>query len=541
MPNPTKIMRLTTEAMDALRLQAEQNPELWQDPNTDFGKLLESLNVTNYLVETGLMTLDTITMPSAAQYSRTAKARGDRHALQFLENISNITPRHMADPQILAWLSCFHLLEFGISRWPTPTKEQYATRHVLQHYLPERGRPVTDASVAGRTLWVAETAKRAAANGKSFTADQVLEHFSNNPEDYHNCTQYYVMRSATVLAEYLRALMTDAQGISREGSRELARELNRAAGARLLDSLSRKEIREIITPAVDQLMHNVKYVTDRTKLRGRRNLQVLSLGAGVQSTVMALMADQEYEGFTKPDFAIFADTGWEPKAVYEHLDWLERQLSYKVIRVSNGNIKEDILRGINPEGRQFIDMPVFVVKEDGKNYVGTRQCTKQYKLKPIHQYLREYLGMANRQPTPKNQQVDMWLGLSRDEVARVKPSKQNWITLVYPLIERDMSRAQLYQWFKERYPDRNLPKSACIGCPYHTDRMWANMKANDPESFQDAVNVEWAMQNVPQSRGSLTGTAYLHRSRVPLNWVEFNVDGPQEEGMQEECEGLCGI
>ncbi len=317
--------------------------------------------------------------------------------------------------------------------------------------------------------------------------------------------------------------------------------LNRAGGTRLLDSLKRQEIREIIVQSVDRLMHQTQYVTDRTKLRGRRNLQVLSLGAGVQSTVMALMAEHRYAGFTKPDFAIFADTGWEPKAVYNHLDWLKKQLSYPVIRVSDGNIKEDILRGVNPEGRQFIDMPVYVVKDDGKHYVGTRPCTKQYKLKPIHRYLRQHLGLKDGQLAPKDQQVDMWLGLSIDEATRVKPSKQAWITLIYPLLEKDMSRAQLYRWFKEHYPDQDLPKSACIGCPYHTDQMWVEMKENDPVSFQDAASVEWAMQNMPQSRGALTGTAYLHRARIPLNEIEFNVQGTAADAMQEECEGLCGI
>ena len=540
MTSPTTIMRLTTEAMDALRLVAQQTPEIWQDPQTDFRALLASLNIPNYAEPTGLFAQGEIVMPSAEQYSRTFKSRADRHALKFYANIPDITPVHMADPQMLAWLSCFHLFEFGISRWPLINSTNL-TNHALDHFLPESRRPITDASVAGRTLWVAEIAKRAAASGKSFTAEQVLEHFSNNPEDYHNCTAFYIMRSPTILAEYVRALMTDAQGINREGSRELARDLNRAAGARLLDSLHRKEIREIITKSVDRLMHQTGYVTDRTKVRGRRNLQVLSLGAGVQSTVMALMAEQGYEGFTKPDLAIFADTGWEPQAVYDHLDWLEQQLSYPVIRVTNGNIREDILRGVNPEGRKFIDIPVFVVKDDGKHYVGTRQCTKQYKLKPIHRYLRQHLGLKDGRLAPKDQQVDMWLGLSVDEAARVKPSRQDWITLVYPLLDKDLSRAQLYRWFKERYPDRDLPKSACIGCPYHTDRMWADMKENDPVSFQDAINVEWAMQNVPQSRGALTGTAYLHKARVPLNEVEFNVQGPRDDGMQEECEGLCGI
>ena len=43
-------------------------------------------------------------------------------------------------------------------------------------------------------------------------------------------------------------------------------------------------------------------------------IRILSLGAGVQSSTMALMADQGAFG-KKPDAAIFADTGWEPTPV----------------------------------------------------------------------------------------------------------------------------------------------------------------------------------------------------------------------------------
>ena len=52
-----------------------------------------------------------------------------------------------------------------------------------------------------------------------------------------------------------------------------------------------------------------------------RALHVISLGAGVQSTTLALMAAHgEIEPM--PDAAIFADTGAEPPEVYEHLEWL---------------------------------------------------------------------------------------------------------------------------------------------------------------------------------------------------------------------------
>jgi hypothetical protein len=46
-------------------------------------------------------------------------------------------------------------------------------------------------------------------------------------------------------------------------------------------------------------------------------LRLLSLGAGVQSTTVLLLAcDGVIPRF---DVALFADTGWEPRAVYENL------------------------------------------------------------------------------------------------------------------------------------------------------------------------------------------------------------------------------
>ena len=59
----------------------------------------------------------------------------------------------------------------------------------------------------------------------------------------------------------------------------------------------------------------------RTKPEDGVRLRVLSLGAGVQSTTLALLAVRGEIG-PMPDCAIFADTGWEPRAVYEHLTWL---------------------------------------------------------------------------------------------------------------------------------------------------------------------------------------------------------------------------
>ena len=76
---------------------------------------------------------------------------------------------------------------------------------------------------------------------------------------------------------------------------------------------------------------------------------IISLGAGVQSSTMALMAAKG-EITPMPDCAIFADTGWEPVRVYEWLDWLETQLPFPLYRVSKGNLREDIVNSFQIYG-----------------------------------------------------------------------------------------------------------------------------------------------------------------------------------------------
>ena len=145
--------------------------------------------------------------------------------------------------------------------------------------------------------------------------------------------------------------------------------------------------------------------------------RVLSLGAGVQSSVLALLLSEEApelmdHGYRKPDAAIFADTGWEPDYVYQHLDWLETQLSYPLIRVSSGNIKKNIKKGRTPSGHAFIDIPFYLVDEDGKKGMLWRQCTNHYKIRPILKQVRKDAGGQRGRPFPKDKSAEMWLGIS---------------------------------------------------------------------------------------------------------------------------------
>lgn len=272
----------------------------------------------------------------------------------------------------------------------------------------------------------------------------------------------------------------------------------------------------------------------------KQTVNVVSLGAGVQSTTMLLMAARGELG-EKPDFAVFSDTGWEPKHVMKHLEWLKAEVGkygVEVIITNNGNIRDDLIASVNG-GKRFASLPFFIINEDGTQGISRRQCTNEYKIQPVRKAIRTKLGYVPRQRVKEN--VRLWMGISTDEIQRVKPSRDKWIENYYPLIENNMSRGDCLDWMRKNgYP--RPPKSSCIGCPFHNDLMWLDMKENDPEAFADAVFIDGEIKKLPRFKGQ----AFLHRAMVPLDQVDFKarLQNKQMDLINDfinECEGMCGV
>ena len=257
-------------------------------------------------------------------------------------------------------------------------------------------------------------------------------------------------------------------------------------------------------------------------------IRVLSLGAGVQSSTLALMiARQE---LPLVDCAIFSDTGWEPKAVYEWLIWLETQLPFPVYRVSAGNLRADQMSGLNSTRQRFAAVPWFTLSPKGKTGMGRRQCTAEYKLRPLQRKVVELLN--GKRPKAG---CEMLIGISMDEVWRMKPSRVQYIVNKFPLIDAGITRQSCLRWMEERlYP--KPPKSSCIGCPFHSDAQW---RALTPEEFSDAVEVDRAIR----VKHGMRGHQFMHRSLKPLDQVDFST--AEERGQLNmflnECEGMCGV
>ena len=267
-------------------------------------------------------------------------------------------------------------------------------------------------------------------------------------------------------------------------------------------------------------------------------MRILSLGAGVQSSVLALMAAH---GEIEPvDAAIFADTGWEPTGVYTHLEWMEGQLPYPVYQVSIDHRLQDRVR----EGRNhsnndgFVDIPLHHIDAQGKaGMAHRRQCTRAYKIRPIR---REIRRLMKEKGISKVVQI---MGISLDESLRMRDPDVKYLENEYPLVDMRMTRHDCMQWWATNYPGRILSKSSCVGCPFHSATEWLWMRDSEPEQFADACEIDASIRNF----GPPGGRGFLHSRRLPLAEA-VEMDARQKELTDRqltlwdlECSGYCGV
>lgn len=275
-------------------------------------------------------------------------------------------------------------------------------------------------------------------------------------------------------------------------------------------------------------------------------LEVISLGAGVQSSTMALMAARRAFD-VMPTAAIFADTQAESRLTYAYLDWLEQQLPFPVYRVTVGNLAKDTLdiriskKSGNVYQRTLI--PLFIKSPTGGTRgVLPRKCTRDYKINAIITKERELLGMKRvAGDDAENTLIRQWIGISTDEAHRMKPAAFKWIENCWPLIdEAGMSREDCKAWLRVHgYPEP--PRSACVFCPYHSDLEWLRLKTEDPEGFDAAVRWERLNQVVSQMDEVIKGVPFLHDSCIPIDQVVFDVADKKPSQFGNECEGMCGV
>ena len=335
-------------------------------------------------------------------------------------------------------------------------------------------------------------------------------------------------------------------------------------------------------------------------------LHILSLGAGVQSSTLALMAAHG-EIDPMPFAAIFADTQDEPSedriydprtrqwiegGVYGWLDWLEAKLPFPVHRCTKGKLSEAALKQhISAKGISYykISIPFFTLNGDGKKgKIPHRKCTSDFKIKVILRKTRDLVGKkaltnwrkahaselaewreyeaiqrakrkAEREKVAydgpemafpfrswEKMQADalvvQWIGISIDETQRMKPSRDPWIACRWPLVENRISRSACLEWMRAQgYPEP--PRSACVFCPFRSDREWRHMQRDAPSDFARAVEFDRQAREIRKTYARFKSTPFVHRSCKPLDDVDFRNDTDRGQLLlwQDECSGICGV
>ncbi len=265
-------------------------------------------------------------------------------------------------------------------------------------------------------------------------------------------------------------------------------------------------------------------------------LRVISLGAGVQSTTMALMAAHGEIG-PMPDAAIFADTGDEPAAVYEHLRWLmsPNVLPFPVHIASRGRLSERLMAG-DEQAR----VPFHKVSLAGKKSLVQRQCTRNFKIRPIRQKTRELLGKSSSAYIAPGS-VECWIGISMDEAIRMKPAGVSYIVNRWPLIEQQRTRRWCLQWMADRgYPTPG--KSSCIFCPYQGNNQLRARRDGAPAEWAKMIALDRSLRT-PEMVARFQGQQFIHRSCTPLDEVDLStaVERGEPDLFNNECDGICGV
>lgn len=255
---------------------------------------------------------------------------------------------------------------------------------------------------------------------------------------------------------------------------------------------------------------------------GKSGLKILSCGAGMQSTALALMScENKMKGVPYPhpevpiyDLIIFCDMGWEPPWVYEQVDFIQNACESCGIpfKVLESDLYGEYIRHFGY--KRVSSIPFWSIGEDGKKAKMRRQCTIDKKIVAIQKYVRyELLGYSFREYCRKEDKGthEMHIGFSAEEQQRIFDSYNVMFVNKFPLIEMGLERPDNYKYILEVW-GLDTKASACSYCPFHRNYFFQHLKRNHPESYDAVVSLDNLIEE-RQPASFIRSKLYISRSR----------------------------
>lgn len=268
-------------------------------------------------------------------------------------------------------------------------------------------------------------------------------------------------------------------------------------------------------------------------LPARATGRVFSFGGGVQSVAVMVLQSQ---GKIRYDTYIFANVGndSENPGTIEYLNRYVRPFAeqHGINLVEQQKLRfgkpDTLYKAIMRENRS-IPIPAYM----SSGAPGNRTCTTDYKIAVVDRWIKHQ----------KYDRCVIGLGISTDEWTRAKDEHWHdhhkkkkfgfWKRREHPLLDLKLSRANCLSIIA----GAGLPippKSSCYFCPFHRNSAWIDLKRDEPELFEKALQIE---NRINVKRGNIgKDRIYLHTACKPL---------AQAVGLQPRlfddsaCDGYC--
>ncbi len=212
------------------------------------------------------------------------------------------------------------------------------------------------------------------------------------------------------------------------------------------------------------------------------DVQVWSCGGGTQSGAVGALIGAG--NLPVPDLCFMIDTGREKSGTWPFVDgFIRPQLGRVGLELNVIKAESFASIALFSAGGDVL-LPGFT-SQNGTGGKLPGYCSGRWKTDVGERYLRS-MGVVT---------ATSWIGISLDEMQRVRRQHRKWLTLWYPLIFGvRMTRANCIDLIRVNGWDGPIPHSACKMCPNMHDEEWLDMQLNWPADFAEAVQMEHDIQ-----------------------------------------------
>lgn len=249
-------------------------------------------------------------------------------------------------------------------------------------------------------------------------------------------------------------------------------------------------------------------------------MDILSCGAGMQSTALALMScDNSRNGPLYPavpiyDAVLYCDLKCEPPWVYDQVAFISNACEACDIPFY---VLESDLYGHYTQNfgkARVVSIPFWSTDETGKKGRMMRNCTIDFKIKIMQQFAKyELLGYRPYQRIrPEDRKAHtMHIGFSKEERQRIFDNPHPMFKNRFPLVKMGLERPDNYRYCLEEW-GLETKASACTMCPFHRNYFFRYLKDHCPESYQQVVDFDRLLEE-KQPLTKIRSKLYLSRSR----------------------------